>query len=860
MAAVIGALRAELAAGWAQWQADLGKAAGALNGFAKQAKTVASGLESTGARLSLAITAPFLAFSRKALDQAKQMRDAQGQLQAAIQATGNRSGYTAGQLNGMATALQNISTFDNDSILRNVTTNLLQFGNVAGTQFARAQQAAVNLASRLGGGEGGLQDATLKIGRALNDPIKGITALTRAGVQFTTAEKAQITAMVQHGQGIEAQNLILAKMEKAWGGAAEAMRAAQPDAVAQQDWKDFQETIGNIEIQLLPTLTGLLKDVTGWFQSLSPEMQKNLVKWVAIAAVVGPIVGIIGSIITVGTALLPVLAAMATFIGALSIETIAWAAALAAIALAVVVFWKSIQDVLHGDFEKAWTDAKDTAVKMAGEIKGVFDSFNKPQKPIVAPQIVPPPAMTPKPGTTQPPNFDLHNADAIKKTADATKSLNDQLDAMNNKIAHGLDDVQLPRSVASANALNAQIDDYVKHAQEAGVNTATFAAKIAQLRARIEELKQAGLAKEAQAFTREVDRSTIAVKEFAGDGLPPLQEKLDSIDDKFQSLHDKIQAQIDDNKALAEVNDAAAKAMARLQDQLTALDAAHVKATQGALAQYDAEKKLADLQAQSSMLDTKNAIRDFTQQIGAANGPISSTVQNLQAITDDLAKKQIDAATTLATLQKDLSAAQQKGDVDAIARLKPQVDLAQEYFDLVKSASAEQIDATQRITEAFKSFTDDLTDQLSDMIANWSFDLKGLMGVFRQLAEQLFIKPVIGAGADMLGGFLKSLLPGAGGGVSPVTVTPDVFGNFAGMMAGGGSLNPGEWAIAGENGPEPIWAGNSGLNVMSHDDASKGGLGGNRTVVQNITTPDAGSFRRSARQLARQAKQRLSYQ
>jgi hypothetical protein len=108
---------------------------------------------------------------------------------------------------------------------------------------------------------------------------------------------------------------------------------------------------------------------------------------------------------------------------------------------------------------------------------------------------------------------------------------------------------------------------------------------------------------------------------------------------------------------------------------------------------------------------------------------------------------------------------------------------------------------------------------------------------------------------------LKGLFQSAGGGVNDGGGgggISSLFSSFAGMFADGGSLNPGEWGIAGENGPEPIVGGMHGLSVMSNSDAGAGG-GRRQTVNQtwNITTPDANSFRATKRQTVRQAKQAL---
>ena len=107
--------------------------------------------------------------------------------------------------------------------------------------FDRAELASVNLSARLGQD---LQSSAIQVGKALNDPIKGVTALQRVGVSFTAQQREQIKAMVEAGNVAGAQGIILGELEKQFGGAAEAQRKATPGADVQQQWRTFQEAIG----------------------------------------------------------------------------------------------------------------------------------------------------------------------------------------------------------------------------------------------------------------------------------------------------------------------------------------------------------------------------------------------------------------------------------------------------------------------------------------------------------------------------------------------------------------------------------------------------------------------------------------
>jgi phage-related minor tail protein len=87
--------------------------------------------------------------------------------------------------------------------------------------FTQGTKAALNLSTALGTD---LQASTIQVGKALNDPIKGVTALQRVGVSFTAAQKDQIAAMVKSGDTMGAQKLILGELSTEFGGAAQGRR------------------------------------------------------------------------------------------------------------------------------------------------------------------------------------------------------------------------------------------------------------------------------------------------------------------------------------------------------------------------------------------------------------------------------------------------------------------------------------------------------------------------------------------------------------------------------------------------------------------------------------------------------------
>jgi hypothetical protein len=88
--------------------------------------------------------------------------------------------------------LQKVTTFGDEAIISSQAL-LLTFTQVGEEAFPRAQKSILDVATAMGTD---LKSATLQVGKALNDPIQGITALTRSGIQFSESQKAVIKQMV----------------------------------------------------------------------------------------------------------------------------------------------------------------------------------------------------------------------------------------------------------------------------------------------------------------------------------------------------------------------------------------------------------------------------------------------------------------------------------------------------------------------------------------------------------------------------------------------------------------------------------------------------------------------------------------
>jgi hypothetical protein len=116
-----------------------------------------------------------------------------------IKTTGGAAKVSAAQVDRLSAALSKKTGIDDEAIATSENL-LLTFKNIQregeGLEniFNRATRASVDLSAS---GFGAMDSTAKMLGKALNDPVKGLTALGRAGVTFTQQQQDQIKALVQ---------------------------------------------------------------------------------------------------------------------------------------------------------------------------------------------------------------------------------------------------------------------------------------------------------------------------------------------------------------------------------------------------------------------------------------------------------------------------------------------------------------------------------------------------------------------------------------------------------------------------------------------------------------------------------------
>lgn len=961
MAAVIGALRIDLSASIAEFAANMQAAGKELEKFGAKFKTIAGDLTKLGASLSIALSAPIIALGVEATRVSIQTGQAVALVDAALKSMGNTSGRSSAQLQQSATALAHISTFSRADIMKNVTAGLLRFGNVQGPVFDKAQKSIVDMAAATGGD---LTSATLVLGKALNDPIKGMTALGRAGVQFTQQQKDQIKALVTSGQGIKAQGVILDAVNAKYSGAAKALRDATPGAALKESWEELADTIGKSLVPVLDEVTNAIVKVIDKFEALPPGLQKGIEGVVALVAVVGPLIVIFGSVLegvaaiseavggltslfagaegavagvegslaalaagfapliavvvaagvfvwsfrdtfvkalgdlwteaqaTIGPAFQALIAAFGNAWTALSTGPVGNAlhailqglADLLAMILkafgstviqAIANFVKTladglneiadfinlVDDLIHGRWSQAWTDAGNVvADAVSGMIRALglmFPTINSIADRIeglrnqthvgptqvtsaditaeLGPQNRAAPANLPPIKAT---NFNqgtaphAHANHIPEATEEATRGLKD--------LGTSIDDAtkQVPEAISKSDAFSKSLEGIVAAAVKAKVNMGQFASTIATIKAAIATFRTTELQREADKFAVAVRGDARAVDEFGNGGLDPLKQKLQDVDDKYTELHDRITDEIDANKILADSNADAAAAMVKLQAQLVSLDAAHARATDAAKAQYEAEQKIAGLQSASANASTTRDIRNFRADstgVGAAVGSSQSATQKAQ---DDLDEKRLQLQTQIA---QEEDALLKTNDAAEKARISSNIDLQTKYLNLVNSTTAQQLAGQQKINAAWDTFSEGLSSAIQDIGVkgkNVGDDLAKTLG---GLLHDAIIKPFADQAAGGITSAIKGVL-GLGksdtkptGSASDPIYTAMAANALDNLNVAGGGSSGGALASTLQNPTQGIQSAFSSL-------FSVGGIGGSIGSGISQVTSGIGSF------------------
>lgn len=247
--ASFGDLVVSLRADSSAFAADLKKSERSLGGFV-------SGVTTGFAKIGLAVQGAQTVFGALIgpMQEAQEAALAERKLAQVFKSTANAAGVAKDEIMDYAAERQKMTSFDADDTV-NAAAILGSFTNIKGDLFTDALTSAQDLSAFMGQD---LQTSVIQLGKALNDPAKGVSALAKSGIQFSQAQKEEIKVLQETGRLADAQAIILKELQTQFGGQAEAL--VDPIAQAKNAWGDFMETIGGIANEkLLPLMPKLIE-------------------------------------------------------------------------------------------------------------------------------------------------------------------------------------------------------------------------------------------------------------------------------------------------------------------------------------------------------------------------------------------------------------------------------------------------------------------------------------------------------------------------------------------------------------------------------------------------------------------------
>lgn len=258
-------------------------AAQARAGF-QEAEKAAGGLQTQLTNVGKAVVGAFATqavfnFAKSAITAAEESQKADERLRNIAQSMGlfgSEVNTVVERLAEYASTLSRLTGVEDETI-KLTQAKLMTFGQLAATAgeiggaFDRATVAALDMAAA---GFGTAESNAVQLGKALNDPIKGITALNKAGITFTADQKAVIESLVDTNRIGEAQALILAEIERQVGGTA-AATVTESDKM-KIAYGELQESIGNALLPAFNSIVSAITPVVDAFGKLPAGVQTSI--------------------------------------------------------------------------------------------------------------------------------------------------------------------------------------------------------------------------------------------------------------------------------------------------------------------------------------------------------------------------------------------------------------------------------------------------------------------------------------------------------------------------------------------------------------------------------------------------------
>lgn len=197
---------------------------------------------------------------RESIRAYEEQRVAIAKLESVLRSTGNAAGLTSDQIQKFASARQAVTNFGDEVSIAGASV-LATFKNIQGQAFLDTLAVAQDVSAVMGQD---LQSSIVQLGKAMNDPVAGLSALSRVGITFNEQQKEQIKSLQESGDLMGAQSVIMAELQSQFGGAAEAARS--PFTALANTFGDLTEKVGEL------IAGGSGGSLVGWLEGVVQQM------------------------------------------------------------------------------------------------------------------------------------------------------------------------------------------------------------------------------------------------------------------------------------------------------------------------------------------------------------------------------------------------------------------------------------------------------------------------------------------------------------------------------------------------------------------------------------------------------------
>lgn len=233
-------IKATISANTSQFEQGMKNAQNSLSNVSKSIDGVSKLLKSAFSVVGItASVGAVINFGKNAVAAADSANKQFNILSNTIKATGASAWTSTEELDKMAKDYAKATNYSVGQI-EDMQSVLLGFRNITGKTFGDASDAIMDMATVMGMD---LKSATQTVGKALDDPVKGLDSLRRQGFAFTEEQKMELEQLVRNGKQLEAQKIILDELATTYGGAAKAGVSATN--AWQYSITNLTETIGN---------------------------------------------------------------------------------------------------------------------------------------------------------------------------------------------------------------------------------------------------------------------------------------------------------------------------------------------------------------------------------------------------------------------------------------------------------------------------------------------------------------------------------------------------------------------------------------------------------------------------------------